>query len=148
MKTALAPTLVTGLLGLCAIDTPAAGNPNAKVLLHLTRASMPTSRPSPVGQPACTAALTSGALYPNRCYAHPLVAEGDAMEGIGSVFLGIDDASGPSNGVVVNGWTNCECQELSGSSPAWPVRVPATPSRGIPPRAASVASRADPGRES
>jgi hypothetical protein len=98
------------------------GNSEAKVLLHLTAPLSPGSCTSPSTAPGCDQVDTSGDLYPALYFAHVLIADGSASEGIAGVHYGIEYDGGATGGAGIDvfGWTICATIELAWPGPLGP----------------------------
>ena len=88
----IVPFLVSG-------PASALTNDDAKVLLHLTARTLTQPCSGAQAHPACRDVVTSGGLYPTLYFAYLLVADGDPVEGIAGVQLGIGYDSGLIDGV-------------------------------------------------
>ena len=99
----------------------AAGNSNAKIMLHAltTTTKAPCARAAnlPTDCSLYTAGVDNQPLYPAVRYVYLLVVNGSQVEGVAGVQCGISYDGGP-NGVEVYGWTLCATLEFV--STGWP----------------------------
>lgn len=89
----------------------AAGNANAKIMLHALSLTTKNTCARTANIPSWCAGYDAGtnnrALYPTVYYAYPLVVNGSQVEGIRSASFGIDYDGAPQSGVDIYGWTLC-----------------------------------------
>lgn len=130
----LSHALAAGLLAAAltaATTSPAraAGNRNAKIMLHALATTGKAPCPRTQNIPSTCAGYNAGvnnlALYPNVYYAYLLVVDGSLTEGVAGMQCGITYPGGfaPGGGNVpinVYGWTLCATLEFASPSPAWP----------------------------
>ncbi len=98
-------------------DARAAGNPNAKIILHLVpwnnRHTCAAGRLEQPGQ-----VVTKGDLFPARYAAYALVVDGTPGAGIAGVQFGIAYNDSVKKGVDIIDWQ--ECSLFNWPMPGWP----------------------------
>ena len=129
MQRALRTAILAGFATVAlSTGAQAAGNSNAKIMLH----ALPTTTKNPctrvqnvptAGCPGYDAGIDNKALYPTYHYAYLLVVNGSQVEGVAGVQFGITyDGPGAADlaGVDIFGWSLCATLEFQSPSPAWP----------------------------
>lgn len=114
--------LVSVWLLLASGQAGAAGNDNAKLILHAlaTTTKNPCTRATNI--PATCSGYENGvhdkALYPVVWFAYALIVNGSRVEGMSASSFGIDYDAALQSGVDIYNWSQCADAELP--SPGWP----------------------------
>ena len=98
----------------------AAGNPNAKIVLHLVPWNNRHTCAAGILD-APTQVVTKGDLFPARYAAYALVVDGNRGEGISGVQFGIAYNDTLKKGVDILDWS--ECSLFNWPMPGWPVET-------------------------
>jgi hypothetical protein len=130
MKRVLATAVLAGIATVAlSTGAHAAGNANAKIMLHALAKTTKNQCLRPANIPATCSAYDPGvnnlALYPTNYFAYALVVNGSQTEGIAGAQFGLSyqggvDPLGGFTPISVYGWTLCATLEFSSPSPAWP----------------------------
>lgn len=126
MKRVLSTMLLAGIASVAvATGAHAAGNANAKLMLHAltTTTKAPCSRTAniPASCSGYTAGIDNKGLYPSLFYTYLLAVNGDLTPvtgGIAGVQCGVAFNGAPGVGVDVYGWNLCATLEFA--STGWP----------------------------
>jgi hypothetical protein len=121
MKRVLATAVLAGIATVAlSTGAHAAGNANAKIMLHALSLTTKNQCTRPANLPAdCTGYNVSNQpLYPPSLYTYLLVVNGSQAEGVAGVQCGIAFNGTPGAGVDVFGWTLCATLEFA--STGWP----------------------------